>query len=63
MLWTFVLKGYMLICRNVEGVHGQRKVGNPWYSVYTVSTIFQHVTNAQNSPSQGAVMASSLDAF
>jgi len=20
----------MLICRNAEGVHGQRKVGNPW---------------------------------
>jgi len=23
----------MLICRNVEGVHCQRKVGNPWYIV------------------------------
>jgi len=22
--------GYMLICRNAEGVHGQKKVGNPW---------------------------------
>ena len=21
--------GYMLVCRNAEGVHGQRKVGNP----------------------------------
>jgi len=21
--------GYMLICQNAEGVHGQRKVGNP----------------------------------
>jgi len=21
----------MLICPNAEGVHGQRKVGNPWY--------------------------------
>jgi len=21
----------MLICRNAEEVHGQRKVGNPWY--------------------------------
>jgi len=20
----------MLICRNAEGVHGKRKVGNPW---------------------------------
>jgi len=25
-----MLKGYMLICRNAEGVHGQRNVGNPW---------------------------------
>jgi len=24
-----ILKGYMLIFRNAEGVHGQRKVGNP----------------------------------
>jgi len=24
-----MLKGYMLICRNVERVHSQRKVGNP----------------------------------
>ena len=24
-----MLKGYMLICRNAEGVHGNRKVGNP----------------------------------
>ena len=24
------LKGYILICWNAEGVHGQRKVGNPW---------------------------------
>jgi len=23
------LKGYMLICRNAEGVNGKRKVGNP----------------------------------
>ena len=23
-------QGYMFICRNAEGVHGQRKVGNPW---------------------------------
>jgi len=22
--------GYMLICQNAEGIHGQRKVGNPW---------------------------------
>jgi len=25
-----MLKGYMLICVNAEGVHGKRKVGNPW---------------------------------
>jgi len=24
-----MLKGYILICRHAEGVHGQRKVGNP----------------------------------
>jgi len=24
-----ILKGYMLICRNAEGVQGLRKVGNP----------------------------------
>jgi len=24
-----MLKEYMLICRNAEGVHGKRKVGNP----------------------------------
>jgi len=28
-----MLKGYMLIFRNAEGVHGKRKVGNPWPSV------------------------------
>jgi len=32
-------------------------------SVYTVRTIFQHVITLQNSSSQDAVMASSLDAF
>jgi len=26
---NIMLKGYMLICRNAEGVHGKRKVGNP----------------------------------
>jgi len=25
-----IMKGYMLICWNAEGVHGQRKVGHPW---------------------------------
>jgi len=24
-----MLKGYMLLCRNAEGVHDKRKVGNP----------------------------------
>jgi len=26
-----MLQGYMLICRNAEGVHGKKKVGNPWF--------------------------------
>jgi len=26
--YVAVLKGYMLICWNAEGVHGKRKVGN-----------------------------------
>jgi len=26
-----MLKGYMPICVNAEGVHGKRKVGNPWF--------------------------------
>ena len=26
-----MLKGYMLICRNAKGVHGKRKIGNPWH--------------------------------
>jgi len=25
----------MLICRNAQGVHGQKKVGNPWFRLYT----------------------------
>ena len=33
-----MLKGYMLICRNAEGVHGKRKVGNPW-SISTLGEI------------------------
>jgi len=32
-------------------------------SLYTVSTIFQHIINLQYSSSQDAVMASSPDAF
>jgi len=28
-----ILKEYMLIFRNAEGVHGQRKFGNPWCRV------------------------------
>jgi len=26
----------MLIYRNAEGVHGQRKFGNPWFKCYGV---------------------------
>ena len=29
-----MLKGYILICRNAEGVHGKRKIGNPWNKGY-----------------------------
>jgi len=25
-----MLKGYVFICRNAEGVHGKKKAGNPW---------------------------------
>jgi len=28
-----MLKGYILICRNAEGVHGKSKVGNPCFTV------------------------------
>jgi len=28
---TEMLKGYILIWRNAEGVHGQRKVGSPCF--------------------------------
>jgi len=28
-----MLKGYMFICRNTEGGHGERKVGNPCNSL------------------------------
>jgi len=28
-----MLKGYMLICRNAEGVHGTSKVGNPCFNL------------------------------
>jgi len=27
-----MVKGYMLICRNAVGAHGQRKAGNPFPS-------------------------------
>jgi len=27
----------MLICRNAEGVHGQRNVGNPWPETWTLT--------------------------
>jgi len=29
----------MLICRNAEGVHGKKKVGNPWYSITWASAL------------------------
>jgi len=28
----------MFICRNAEGVHGQRKVGNPCYKIHNKKT-------------------------
>jgi len=35
-----MLKGCMLICRNTEGVHGKRKIGNPccsgWWTLDSV---------------------------
>ena len=31
---AYMLKGYMLIFRNAEGVHGKRKVGNPCLKTY-----------------------------
>ena len=30
-----MLKGFMLICRNAEGLHCKRKVGNPCTTSYT----------------------------
>jgi len=30
----------MFICRNAEGVHGQRKVGNPCSNVYSAFHYF-----------------------
>jgi len=29
-----MLKGYMVICRNAEGIHGKRKVGNAWVKAF-----------------------------
>jgi len=26
----------MLVCQNAEGVYGQSKVGNPWFSCYSL---------------------------
>jgi len=26
-----MLKGYILICWNAEGIHGKRRLGKPWY--------------------------------
>ena len=30
----------MLACRNAEGVHVQRKVGNPWYRIIGVGSFY-----------------------
>jgi len=38
-----MLKGYMLICRNAKGVHGQRKVGNLWIRATTNLTYSQQL--------------------
>jgi len=35
-----MLKGYMLIKGNAEGIHGQRKVGDPCSGTYTVKALF-----------------------
>jgi len=34
-----MLKGYMLICRNAKGIHGQRKVRNLCNRVYHTSVV------------------------
>ena len=34
-----MLKGYMLLCRNAEGVHGQRNVGKPCPRAIKVCTL------------------------
>jgi len=34
MLIFRMLKEIMLLCRNAEGVHGQKKVGNPCARAY-----------------------------
>jgi len=36
-----MLKGYLLIRQNAEGVHGKRKVGNPWYRLSKCITFTQ----------------------
>jgi len=33
---SLTFKRYMLICRNAEEVHGQRRVGNPWLKPYSL---------------------------
>jgi len=35
----------MLICPNAEGVHGQRKVGKPWYGVKPPEVFLQKFFN------------------
>jgi len=43
-----MLKGYTLICRNAVGVHGKRKVGNPWSRRAT-----QNMSATRNLPTIG----------
>jgi len=48
-----MLKGYISICRNAEGLHGMKKVGNPWFrgldnrSIAHLEDNVQHVPAAQ----------------
>jgi len=35
----------MLICGNAEGIHGQRKVGDPCSGTYTVKALFLVVSH------------------
>jgi len=39
----------MLICRNAEGVHGQRKVGKPWHRMKALVHFSSTLLNASES--------------